>query len=78
MRAKTEPHPPNLPSLLLAWRQSWELWTRLTPCASRDAVLVQQQTSQLSLFASETQYFEHNLNTSIPFLNILLQFLTNI
>ena len=36
------------------------------------------QTSQLSLFGSETQYFEHNLNTSIPFLNILLQFLTDI
>ena len=34
------------------------------------------QTLQLSIFGSDTQYFEHNLNTSIPFLIILLQFLT--
>ena len=31
--------------------------------------LYDSQTSQLSIFGSETQLFEHNLNTSTPFLN---------
>ena len=42
----TQPHPPQL-TLLLAWRQSWELWRRLTLCASDSSVAL--ASSQLRM-----------------------------